>query len=240
MFMTRALPEHAVGATLVKLSCNRGVTGCNPGAHVCNFVATKARLGATLVRHGRNLRQKPGVTCVWPGRYLGAIWCDPGCTWVLHTGAVPNGTKALSPSVARPGKQCISNRTCFRALPSKLWRRPRADRDNRPDLRHHGQPGAAKKPEGPHPPAARDTLCSSSRARVGLQPAGQPPRRTCRGRSKRQRPRGCAATGARPVRSHCQEGRTVITPRSTRASREGTAELCREAPDPSSAKRARR
>ena len=32
-----------------------------------------------------------------------------------------------------------------------------------------------------------------------------PPRRTCRGRSKRQRPRGCAATGARPVRSHCQK-----------------------------------
>jgi hypothetical protein len=65
--MTRALPEHAVGVTLVKPSCNRGVAGCTPGANVCNFVATKARLGATLVRHGRNLRQKPSVTCVWPG-----------------------------------------------------------------------------------------------------------------------------------------------------------------------------
>ena len=80
--MTRALPEHAVGATLVTLSCNRGVTGCNPGAHVYNFVATRARLGATLVRHGRSLRQKPGVTCVWPGRYLGCDLVWPG----LHLG----------------------------------------------------------------------------------------------------------------------------------------------------------
>ena len=45
-------------------------------------------------------------------------------------------------------------------------------------------------------------------ARLRRTATGRPtPRRTCRGRSKRQRPRGCAATGARPVaRARCRRG----------------------------------
>ena len=58
------------------------------------------------------------------------------------------------------------HRTCFRALPSKLWRHPRADRDNRPDTRQHGQPdrGGRKNPKDRTPPSQHGTLYAHLRA----------------------------------------------------------------------------
>jgi len=87
---------------------------------------------------------------------------------IRNTGAVRNGNEGAITFRSSPGNavNIEPHRTCFRALPSKLWRHPRADRDNRPDTRQHGQPGRGgpQKPEGPHTPAQHGTLYAHLRA----------------------------------------------------------------------------